>query len=515
MPRFLLAVIAAAALLQPTQAADGLEAKIGEIINGPDYKHARWGILIVDARTGEPVYAHNADMLCIPASTTKLFSSAAALGTLGADFKFETPVYRRGKLTDGRLQGDLILVASGDLTMGGRTASDGKMAFRDHDHIYANGNIDGELTDTDPLAGLKSLAKQVAAAGIKRVDGDVLIDDRLFVKNRGSGSGPDLVTPILINDNLVDVVITPAAEAGKPALVATRPETRFVQLDADVTTGPEGRQPRVTIEAAGPRAIKIRGVTGVKAKPVVRVYPVEDPSAFARALFMECLRKEGVAVAASALQSSQAELPEKDGYDRLTKIATFTSPPFSEALKVTLKVSHNLYANTLPLLVAVKKGKQTLADGLHEQRRFLSELGVDVHALSFGGGAGGANADSVAPRAAVQLLQAMSKRPDWKVFHDALPILGVDGTLSEAVPATSPARGKVQAKTGTLFWSDVMNDRFLLRSKALAGTMTTAKGRDLYVVVFANDVPLPRGTQPTREGKVIGKVCEVIYENTP
>src|SRR5207244_5803552 len=126
------------------------------------------------------------------------------------------------------------------------------------------GNNEGELTESDPLTGLKSLAKQVAAAGIKRIDGDLFVDDRLFVKNRGSGSGPDLITPILINDNLVDVVITPAAEAGKPATVTMRPETSFVQMDADVLTGPEGRQPRVLIEAVGPHAFKVRGVTGVK-----------------------------------------------------------------------------------------------------------------------------------------------------------------------------------------------------------------------------------------------------------
>src|SRR5262249_56401183 len=99
------------------------------------------------------------------ASTTKLYSCATALAELGPDYKFETPVYRRGNLSDGRLGGDLILVASGDLTLGGRTTADGKMAFTDSDHIYADGGTKTKLTDTDPLAGLKDLAKQLAAAG--------------------------------------------------------------------------------------------------------------------------------------------------------------------------------------------------------------------------------------------------------------------------------------------------------------------------------------------------------------
>src|SRR5262249_42243909 len=151
------------------------------IINGPDYREGRWGILAVDGETGQTVYAHNPDQLFLPASTTKLYSCAAALATLGADYKFETPVYRTGQMLDGRLLGDLVLVASGDLPLGGRTDAHGKMAFTDDVHTYANSATSkATLTDTDPLAGLRSLARQVAASGIRRVEGEVLIDDRLF-----------------------------------------------------------------------------------------------------------------------------------------------------------------------------------------------------------------------------------------------------------------------------------------------------------------------------------------------
>jgi D-alanyl-D-alanine carboxypeptidase/D-alanyl-D-alanine-endopeptidase (penicillin-binding protein 4) len=91
----------------------------------------------------------------------------------------------------------------------------------------------------------------------------------------------------------------------------------------------------------------------------------------------------------------------------------------------------------------------------------------------------------------------------------------VDGTLHDAVAADSPAKGKVQAKTGTLLWHDVMNDRTLLTSKALAGTMTTAHGRALVIAIYLNNVPLPAGATPTREGKTLGKLCEIIYQNAP
>jgi D-alanyl-D-alanine carboxypeptidase/D-alanyl-D-alanine-endopeptidase (penicillin-binding protein 4) len=502
-------------LLVPLRAgaADDLAAKIEAITNGPNYKEARWGILVVDAESGKTLYERDADRLFTPASVTKLYSCAAALAAIGAEHRFETPVYRRGQVEDGRLRGDLILVAKGDLTLGGRTTAEGKMAFRDHDHVYANGADNCQVTDTDTLAGLKELARQVRGSGISRVNGDVLIDDRLFAPARGSGSGPDQVTPIMVNDNAIDLIITPGEKAGAPALVKMRPETGFIQLDAQVTTSPEKGARRITIESVGPNRVSVRGTVPAKSQPLVRIHPVDDPAAFARALFIEALRREGIDVAASPLAPAHGQLPEKDAYGKLTRVAVYQSPPFGELIKVTLKVSHNLYASALPLLVASRKDRRTLGDGLRMQHTILDDLGVPVQTISFAGGAGGANADAVTPRATVALLQAMRKRADWSTYRDALPVLGVDGTLVDAVPADSPAKGKVLAKTGTLSWADVMNDRTLLRSKAMAGVMKTAAGRELVFAVFVNDVPLPRGVNTLREGKVLGKVAEIIQQS--
>jgi D-alanyl-D-alanine carboxypeptidase/D-alanyl-D-alanine-endopeptidase (penicillin-binding protein 4) len=504
-------------LFVSTARADDLAAKIESIIDHPEYKQARWGILIVDATNGHVLYERDPDRLFLPASVTKLYSCAAALAAIGPDHKFETPVYRRGEVKDGRLHGDLILVAQGDLTLGGRTTADGTMAFKDIDHIYANfpTGHEAEITDTDPFAGLTALARQVKEAGIKSIDGEVLIDDRLFAKARGSGSGPDLLTPIVVNDNLIDVLITPAEKVGEPAVVKMRPQTNFIQMDAQVTTGPEKGRQEIIIDAVGPNRFIVRGQIRARSQPLVRIYPVDDPAAFARALFIETLRREGLAVAASPLAPPEGELPEKDSYGKLTRVAVYESPPFRELIKVTLKVSHNLYASTLPLLVAAKNGKRTLAEGMRLQRKFLDELGVPVTTISFGGGAGGAPSDSVTPRATVVLLQAMRKRADWSKYRSALPVLGVDGTLVDVVAASSPAKGKVMAKTGTLMWEDTMNERFLLRSKALAGVMTTKSGRELNFAIFVNDVPLPRGVTSLREGKVLGKLTEIIQQNAP
>ncbi len=494
-------------------AEEGLAGEIKAAIGRPEYKGARWGILVVDVATGTPVYELNADQLFAPASVTKVYSCAAALVALGADHAFETPVYRRGRLAKGKLAGDLVLVAQGDLTLGGRTGPAGKMAFKDHDHIYATATgTETALTDTDPLAGLKSLARQVKAAGVLSVGGDVLIDDRLFERSRGSGSGPDVVTPIVVNDNVIDVTVSPAAKAGARATSQLRPQTDFVQIDVQVETVAKGERLFVSTERVGPQRYVVRGQVPVGAAPVVRICAVDDPAGFARALFIDALRREGVAVKASGLRPPTAELPESASYARLTRVATFKSPPLAEALKVTLKVSHNLYASTLPLLLGVKSGKRTMREGMRLQGKVLADLGVDVRGISLESGAGGGNGDRVSPRVTVQLLRALTKRADFAVFKAALPVLGVDGTLAKAVGKSSPALGKVVGKTGTYGDHDLLNGRLHLRAKALAGTMTTAKGKELAYCIFVNDV---RGGSSVREGKALGQLCEIVQQHAP
>jgi D-alanyl-D-alanine carboxypeptidase/D-alanyl-D-alanine-endopeptidase (penicillin-binding protein 4) len=495
---------------------DSLADRIDAIIKAPEYRQGQWGILVADAHTGRPLYEYNADKLFAPASITKLYTCAAALTTLGPNFRFRTPVYRRGDVRDGRLKGDLILVGVGDPTLGGRTKSDGRLAFKDHDHTYGNWTNQGtELTDTDPLAGLKDLARQVKESGITRVEGEILVDDRLFVRARGSGSGPTLLTPIVVNDNVVDVIIEPAAKAGEPARIRMRPKTDCVQIDARVETVARGEETEIEAGHIGLDRFLIRGQIPVGARRVVRICPVDDPASFARALFIQALRSEGVAVRASTLGPLMAVLPDREAYAQLPRVAVHVSPPFSELIKVTLKVSHNLYASLMPLLLAVKEGRKTLPEGMRLEGKVLARLGVEVRDISLESGAGGGHADRVSPRVTVQLLREMARRPEYAIFKAALPVLGVDGTLSEMAPRSSPVAGKVHAKSGTYAQMDLLNNRILLRSKALAGTMTTAHGRELILALFVNDVPLPRKETVARESKVLVHLCEILYEHTP
>jgi len=495
-------------------AEKGLPEGIVKVINDPLYKSSSWGILVKDLESGEVIYQLNADKLFVPASTTKVFTLSAGLDTFGPDYRFQTPIYRRGKVdSQGTLYGDLILVSSGDLTMGGRTTPDERIAYTNMDHTDAgmDGIFEAILTKTDPLAGLNELAEQVAASGIKHVRGDVIIDTRLF-ETKTSPAGITR-TPIIINDNIIDFIITPS-KLGESALVDYRPRSVAYEVEAEVNTVSSSKEPQIEITSPSSGRIVVHGEVPEGYQPVIRVYGVEDSASFARMLIIEALERAGVEVeAAPSGVNPSNKLPENFTYKETERVALLVSPPYSESVKLILKVSHNLGADTTPLLIAVKNNKKTLEEGLAIERDIFKKMGIQTETISISDGAGGDKGDLISPSAVVQLLSFMRKSPYFEYFYNALPILGVDGSLTHFAGPDNAARGKVFAKTGTLVWGDLLNDRPIMIAKGLAGYITTAKGRELAFALYVNNTPMETIDDLGRIGSDQGRICEVIYKD--
>jgi D-alanyl-D-alanine carboxypeptidase/D-alanyl-D-alanine-endopeptidase (penicillin-binding protein 4) len=445
--------------------------------------YAQWGLSVVDQETGDAVYDLNGDRRYVPGSTTKLFPAAAALAAYGPNFRFETPVYRLGAVEDGALRGDLVLVAGGDVTMGGRDQPDGTLAFSNIDHTDANA-VPGfaTLTAPDPLAGLNTLAEQVAGSGIRQAR-DVVIDARLWDP---MPKDDYVLSPIMINDNVVDLILTPGT-VGDPATLDWRPTTAYYDVRADVRTVAADQPPLVTVGSPAPHQIVVEGEIPAGIAPLVQTFQVDDPADFAHTLFVEALAR----------------------HDR---VALLRSLPFAEVVKVILKVSMNRGADTLVFLLAVKEGKRTFEEGLQAIRPFLESIGVDAAAISLGDGRGNDRADLFSPRSVAALLVAMAHRPESGAYYDALPVLGVDGTEFMSLPATSPARGKIVAKSGTTVVGDLMNQAFLLLGKADAGYLTAKSGRRLVWAVYVNDVSSPNLEDVIGVGADLGTIAEAIYE---
>ncbi|KQC04525.1 MAG: hypothetical protein APR53_10135 [Methanoculleus sp. SDB] len=478
---------------------------LGNVTGQSRYAYATWGISVVDPATGEVLYAENPGNLFTAGSTTKCFTVAAALEMLGPGYRFTTPVFARGTIAPGGvLDGILILVASGDPTMGGRTLANGTIAFTNADHGDANALGGALLTPTDPLAGLDDLALQVRNVGITRVK-DVVIDDRLFETAQLADENP--VTPIIINDNLIDIIITPAAE-GSPAMVAMRPETTVWTLDADVGTGAPGGEPGIVIYGDD-GTISVAGTVPADGGTEVRTFRPPDAASFARSLFIGALERAGVAVDAPPDGVNPAFLLPKPAASDMERVAELVSPPFSENAKLILKVSQNLHANTLLGIMAAQRGYRTVQEGLAQEWSLLALAEIDPASLTLidGEGSGG---NRISPEAMTALLRFMAHRPYTHYYRDALPVLGVDGTLAESVPPGSPARGMVQAKTGTVVSGDMSG--IFLNARAMAGYLTAKSGRELVFAVFVNDVRITGIPDAIAVGNDLGRIAELLYE---
>src|SRR3954465_8063062 len=181
-------------------AGDPLPSAITAVMSKPRYAESTWSLFVTDLATSQTIYELKPDHLAFTGSVRKLFSVGLALRQLGADHRFTTPVYLQGTVdSQGTLDGNLVLVAAGDLTLGGRVTGDDDVAITTFDHNDANNLGTAILTPQDPLHGLDALAEQIRAAGIHHVAGDVVIDDRLFESFRVP-NGNLLITPIMVNE---------------------------------------------------------------------------------------------------------------------------------------------------------------------------------------------------------------------------------------------------------------------------------------------------------------------------
>ncbi|HXO18127.1 MAG TPA: D-alanyl-D-alanine carboxypeptidase, partial [Candidatus Dormibacteraeota bacterium] len=192
---------------------------------------------VYDLDTHRVLYARNASTLMIAASTTKLLTEGTSLALLGSSFRWTTPVYRTGPIdAQGVLDGDLVMVASGDPNLSQRIQPDGTLAFENEDHAY-DGSAATQAVPGDPLAVLRDLAGQVARAGIKHIHGRILVDTSLFPDQGPEGGTGVVVSPIVVNDNVIDVTVTPGVHVGDPVTITVSPHTDYVQFVNQATTG--------------------------------------------------------------------------------------------------------------------------------------------------------------------------------------------------------------------------------------------------------------------------------------
>lgn len=486
-----------------------LPAAISDIMAKPRYVAAKskWSLVVLDAKTGELVYAQDPDRLSLTGSVRKMFSVASALQTLGADHRFETPVYRTGPVAGGALSGDLVLVASGDLTFGGRARADGSLDYTDFDHNEAPAFGGAQLTPEDPLAGLDELARQVRAAGIERVQGDVVVDDRLFESFRVP-NGNVLISPMSLNENLIDVTLAPGARSGDPARLDWRPRVSGVSMTGATITGATGSPADVEIFAGSPGNIALGCIgrtacagtvsgddgSGPASIPLdyqapliggstyVGVLRVEDPPSFARMAFIDALTRAGVTVTASTIGINPAgRLPAAGSYSKAARVANFVSSPYSEYARLILKVSLNTGANMSLMQVGLSQGQRTVNAALAAERGLLvDEFGLNPAGFDFPTNGSGTPDSRASARTTATLIGAMSRHAAYPAYRRALPLLGIDGSLA-SVGRDVVGKEHIAVKSG----ATVQDGKMVAIS--MAGYIDSRSGRTLAFALFVND----------------------------
>lgn len=498
--------------MTPVTPAAALALAISAPARTPRLSHSVVAAEVYDLDARRVLYARNGAVLMDAASTTKLLTEGTSLALLGPQFRWTTPVYRTGPVDGaGVLHGDLVLVAAADPNLSQRIRPDGSIAFENEDHAY-DGSPGTKAVPGDPLTVLRELAAGVAKAGIKTVEGGVVVDTSLF-PDQGSESGTGTtVSSIVVNDNLVDVTVAPGRVPGDPVTLSVSPQTPYVTFVNKATTAVTGADATIDMSAdvadsAGRHTVTVTGVQPA-GPSVLYGYRISNPRRFAEEAFALALRDAGVAAQPASLNA----VVQSSAYGPANLVAQHVSPPLAEEVRMTLKVSDNLHAALMPYVWAAYLSHARadyLQTGLGLEGKMLSAAGLDLQGASQSDGFGGG---TYSPDFMVRYL-AWARAQSWYPYLlRGLPIMGVDGTLA-SIQTRSPARGEVFAKTGTDGSDDYLT-RGGVVEKALAGYVTTRGGRHVAFAFFISAMKGPHD-EDTGElaGQILGAMASAVYQS--
>lgn len=427
-----------------------LNTKITHMINSnlPD---ASVGVTVQDAVTGKILYDYRAGKQFLPASTTKLFTTAAALKLLGPDYCYDTTLYyNQSVISSGEYKGDIALKFSGDPSL--------------------------------QLASLYSLLQKLSDAHIKVIKGNFLIDDTIF-------SGPlwalgwtldsapwyhaAPVSAIIIDRNQFGVTLFPSSKVGGHVAAKLDPEypsSRFRSIISDVravTFEDSEHLCQIVAEVDEKNNLDLGGCWPIGNEPVYLRLAIKNPRLQAVQLISEALQKLDIKITGKIIF---APVP-----DNVFKLAHHSSEPLSVLIKPILAESNNLYAESLTKTLGARMfGVGSFKTGAFAVQKVLSDTtGIDFTHTRILDGSGESRYNLITPRHLMQLLYVMrSEKYLAKHFRTALAISGMNGTLQNRFPKLLP---QVQAKTGTL--SGV---------STLAGYFTTHAKHELIIVIMIN-----------------------------
>jgi D-alanyl-D-alanine carboxypeptidase/D-alanyl-D-alanine-endopeptidase (penicillin-binding protein 4) len=448
----------------PVDAVSSLRHDLATVFATPPADAVLWGVRVESLdRPGEPLFSLAADRLLVPASNMKLLTVAAAAERLGWDHTFTTTIRATTALAaDGTIRGDLVVGGEGDPTIGNRPTSGSTMA---------------------------AIAEALWQRGVRRVDGRVIGDDRAFAAEPlGEGWAWDDLSfgyaapagALIYNENIAHITIAPGPSAGTAAKVVLVDPDSDLAVESHVTTLVPGAPSTVEEHRVlGGERVQMIGGLAADAGVLTRSVAVENPARYFASALRSALVARGVMVGGNA--ASVEDEPPGPLPAGAPALVTWLSPPLDVIATRLLKVSQNLYAETLlRALGAGPDGPASAAGGERAVRGTLEGWGVPHGAFAQSDGSGLSRYNLVTPSTFVRVLTSVYRNPRLKdKWLAALPIGGADGTLDHRLKGTA-AEGRVHAKTGSL--SAV---------RALSGYAETASGEWLVFSIIGNNFADP------------------------
>ncbi len=472
----------------PATLAD-LQQRLTELVTQPRFAAGSFGVKVVSLATGKTLFENDAQKLFSPASNCKLYTMAMVLDKLGGDYRIKTSLYAAAKPDRrGRLKCDLIVYGRGDP---GFNLKAGR---------------------GDIYQALQPLVAALTNAGVRRITGDLIGDDS-FIVGAPFGSGwvwDDMnyyygaeVSALTINDNTLQVSVTPGPKPGTPCQLAVVPATSYVVLSNRTQTVAAGERRDITCyRPLGQNVIYVSGVLPLDQTNYTDDVTMSRPAGLFVEFLQEALSRNGIKVGGKTRTVSWLERQNQPLVSsQLIELGAVESKPMRELNYAVQKPSQNLYTDLMLAHVGSLEREKRLAEiqtrnptppeetvvgtissedyGIRELKQFLAKVGIPANDVWFEDGSGLSRANVATPNATVALLQFMSRHAEAESYYDALPIAGVDGTLRNRLKGTRAA-GNVHAKTGTLRWAS-----------STSGYVTTAAGEKLVFCLMLNRYVAP------------------------
>ncbi len=454
-----------------------LQGDIERLVRGTGWRNAEWGVLAISLEHGDTLALIDPDLPLAPASNQKLFTTAAALHHLGADFRFPTYLLTEGEVVDGVLTGDLILYGTGDPAMSDRLLPSATTPF-------------------------EAFAHTLRELGIHTISGDVIGDGSHFEgpMRRPSWNPNDLdnwyaarVSALSFNENVVTVRIRPTAP-GNPVEMLTIPAGAGLPVVNTARTVAGGPRPSLVIVREDPDGpIELRGELGTQSIEQWRQLTVSDPELYAASVFRRVLEEEGITVKGSARSLGEGE-PSRaraatthapafggEGPASATRLRTLDvhySPTVEELLHVVNRRSHNLYSELLLFTVGrVATGIGSFEAGSRAMTDYLVRtVGIRAEDLHVDDGSGLSRINRATASSFIRLLEHVAASPFADTFWSTLPEAGNRSELGRMFG--SLAAGNLRAKTGTIS-----------RVSALSGVVRGVGGEPILFSILSNNVP--------------------------